>query len=568
MFMKREKGIWYDHIPAEKWTEEYPDMSLFAQLKENSQRYPDLPAMVFQNKKYTFRQMIASVEKLASSLIGYGIKKGDFVSIVSPNIPQATIMFYAVNRIGAVANMIYPLLSSDEIQQFVERTNSKAVFIPDVVYSRIANIRWNLPKQPKVIIAKIQDALPFYLKPLYALKNGKPLALNPEHDIIFWNDLLSYSEKTSAVLPADEGKADDLAVILYTGGTTGTQKGAMSSNFNYTSYTVQVFEACGVNCVGKRCLAVIPLFHGFGLAFNVHAMLANGACLYLVPTFDLKKCFKLIFGKKLNFIFGVPAFFEALTRCPEMDTADLSFIESLVSGGDVLRDKLQVRINSQLKKNGSKTEIRNAYGLTESLTGCCINPLFKNVIGSVGLPCPDNHAKIVAPGTVDEVPIGTDGELCLSGPVIMRGYYNDPEATAQVLKTHPDGKLWLHTGDIFCQDEEGYLYFRQRSKRIAINSGFNIYLSQVEDVVAKCSIVKDCCAVAIRDAAVGQYVGLYIILKEDIDESRAGETILEYCKKNLAAYAMPHEIRFVKEFPQTIMGKTDFKVLEEQINQK
>ena len=562
----RTKGIWYEHLTTGNWTEEYPDCSIFQQIKKHSEKYPSLPAMDFQGQKISYEETIKQIEKTAAGLLAYGIKKSDVVSIISPNIPQAIIMFYAINRIGAVANMIHPLLPSEEIKELIESAESVAVLIPDVVYDKIRNLKWNKPL--KVIIPRVIEALPLWLKPLYALKNRNKFIPDTAVENIFWSDLMVLAEKNSTVLPEDKGKADDLAVILYTGGTTGTQKGAMFNNYSFTCYAVQTSEAGGVVLQGKRCLGVLPLFHGFGIALNVHAMLAGGTCIYLVPVYDFNKCNALIFKKKLNFIFGVPSFFEALSRYPKMENNDLSFMEVLISGGDILSEKLQNRLNKQLKAGGAANPIRNAYGLTESLTGCCINPTFANVIGSVGLPCPDTYSKIVELGTTDEVPAGTDGELCLTGPTLTLGYLNNPEATTQILKKHNDGKIWLHTGDIFSKDENDYLYFKQRIKRMIISSGYNIYLSQVDDCVSMCAGVKQCCAVGIDDRLTGQNVGLFIIPDDNQNENELRNKITEHCRKHLAEYSQPKKIVFVDEFPKTKMGKADFRALENRINNK
>lgn len=566
--MIREKGIWYQNMDREKWIEKYPQCSMFEQLKNSSQNFPDYPAIDFQNKCLTFRQVLEKSEQLAKALILIGIRRGDIVSIISPNAPQGVLMVYALNRIGAVANMIHPLLSRSEIQHSVEETESVAVLIMDVIYEKISRIKWEMENPPQIIIAKVIDALPIYMKPLFQLKTKKKMELNDQHNNIYWNDLLKLGVNRNASLPSDSGSPEAVAVILYSGGTTGIPKGVMLTNYNLTCYAIQAFEASGMDTIGKRCLGVLPLFHGFGLALCVHTMLCAGTCVYLVPTYDFKKCNALIFRKKLNFLCGVPAFFESLSRYPDMESKDLSFIECLISGGDVLPVRLQKRINKQLKAGGSSASIREAYGQTESVTGCCINPEFHNVMGSVGIPCPDIESKVVEPGTIKGVAAGIDGELCLTGPNIMKGYYKNPEATNKILRQHEDGRIWLHTGDIFYKNEEGFLFFRQRMARMVVCSGYNVYLSQIERVVNNCSIVSESCAVSIEDRVVGSKIGLFIILNTSIEQVEAQELIMKFCRENMANYSLPHRIFFVEEFPRTKMGKVDYLKMENSINER
>ena len=564
--MKRSQGIWYHNLDPAKWVSEYPRCSMYEQLLRTAQAFLDLPALEFQNKSCTFRQLLSQIEETAHALRSIGIKQGDIVSIVSPNVPQGVIMVYALNKIGAIANVIHPLLSTKEIQHFVESTQSTAVLVLDVIYDRIAPITWNLPQAPKVIIAQLADALPLSLRLLYRFKSGRKTKPNPSHDVLYWKDLLQHSKANPVSCQHPAGDPGAVAIILYSGGTTGVQKGVMLTNYNMTCYAIQAFEASGMDTVGKKSLGVLPLFHGFGLALCVHTMLCAGTCVYLVPTYDFKKCNALIFRKKLNFLCGVPAFFESLSRYPDMDTKDLSFIDCLISGGDVLSARLQNRINKQLRAGGSSAEIREAYGQTESVTGCCINPIFGNVVGSVGIPCPDIDSKIVAIGTQEEVPVGEDGELCLSGPNLMLGYYQNQEATEKALQRHADGRVWLHTGDLFRKDDRGYLYFRQRLSRMIVCAGYNIYLSNIEDSLMQCSLVKNVCAVGIRDRILGSKVGVYIILHHPIEYQIAQQQIMEFCKQNMADYALPHRILFVEEFPLTKMGKTDYVTLEKSIN--
>lgn len=568
--MKRVKSIWYQYQNPDKWIDEYPEHSIFEQLRASSQRYTDLTAIEFQGRKYSYKQLIQSIEDVAAALVTIGIKKGDYISIITPNTPQALFMIYAVNRIGAVANMIHPLLSATEIQQFVENTNSAAILTLDMIYPKFAKIKWNTSKEPKMILARIVDALPWYAKPVYSAKNKLNLSFNPEHDVIYWNDLITLGKKENPVLPADDGKADDTAVILYSGGSSGTPKGVMITNLNINSLAMHTYDIGGIeDVVGKKSLAVMPLFHGFGLVICVHAMICLGFHVYLLPKYDFNECSKLIFKKKINCIYGVPGLYEALIRSQYIEKSDLSFMELLVCGGDKLPEKLQRRVNKILKKGGADAVLREAYGQTECVAGCSINPKFDTRIGSAGIAYPDVYFKIVKPDTQEELPDGEDGELCVSGPLVMKGYYKNEEATAKALQRHSDGKIWLHTGDMFSKDKDGYIYFRQRNSRMIICGGYNVYATQVEDAICTCPAVAQSCVVGVKDRIYGQKIAAFVVLNnKDADKEAVREKIMECCKNNLSEYSLPHEIIFRDELPVTNMGKMDYLSLEKEINSK
>lgn len=566
--MKREKSIWYNYQNPDKWVPEYPEYSFYEHLRRGSLRYPDLCAVEFQGKRYSYSQLINNIDIVAHSLMSIGIKKGDIVSIVTPNTPQALFMIYALNRIGAVSNMIHPLLSANEIQDFVENTDSVAILTLDMIYPKFAKIKWKTTKEPKMILAKIADALPWYAKPVYSAKNKLRLNFNPDHDVIYWNDFIVLGEKTKSVLPIDDGKADDTAVILYSGGSSGTPKGVMITNLNINSLALHTYDIGGIEDVaGKKSLAVMPLFHGFGLVICVHAMLSLGFHVYLLPKYDFNESSKLIFKKKINCIYGVPGLFEALIRSEYIDKADLSFMELLVCGGDKLPEKLQKRVNKLLKKGGADVVLREAYGQTECVAGCSINPKFDTRIGSAGIAYPDVYFKIVKPDTQEELPDGEDGELCVSGPLVMKGYYKNEEDTAKALQLHSDGKVWLHTGDMFSKDKDGYIYFRQRNSRIIICGGYNVYATQVEDAIDACPAVAQSCVVGLRDRVYGQKVIAFVVLNnKDADKEPVKDKIMECCKNNLSENSLPHEIIFREDLPVTNLGKIDYLSLEKEIN--
>lgn len=570
--MKRERNIWSDNHSTENFRPEYPEFSMVSLLKETADKYPDYYALNFQNKKITFAQMIEQIELVAQSLLASGVKKGYFVSVVAPNTPQALISVYAINRMGAVANMIHPLLSANEIKKFVEHVDSKAVITFDMLYPKLSEITWETTTKPVIVLARIADALPIYLKPLYLLKNKVEINPNPNHDVIYWNDFLKRGKQRKEPLPVDDGKGDDIAAILYSGGTTGIPKGVMIHNRAFNCMAVQAEEIKRdntKNAAGKKALALMPVFHGFGLAMCMHVMLYFGMQVFLVPKFDFKACTKLIFKNKINHVYAVPALFEAFSRSEEIEKRDLSFLEMVAFSGDKCSDKLHNRMNKYLKNGGSSEQMTEAYGLTECLSAACISPFFAHKQGSTGLPLPDNKIKICKIGTHEEVPRGEDGEICITGPTLMKGYYKNEAETKIALQQHDDGLTWLHTGDLGCMDEDGYLWYRQRHCKMIITSGYNIYPSQIEEVINGCNGVTVSCVVGIEDRSVGQRVVAVVQPTSiDADLESLRKRILEECKKNVAEYAMPREVVFREEIPRTAMGKVNFKALTAEMNSK
>lgn len=570
--MKRYPNVWSAHHGKDNFIPEYPDCSMFSFMEQTKNRHPDFTALEFQNNKMTFSEMFAQIELIAQSLLASGVKKGDYVSVVAPNTPQAVNMVYAINRIGAIANMIHPLLSQSEIKQLVENVNSKVMLTFDLVYPKIAEIEWKSPCNPLMIIAHISDALPFYLRAIYRFKAEKKIDYNPSHSTIEWKDFIQKGKMRKEVLPVDDGKGEDVAIILYSGGTTGLPKGVMLQNFAFNAMAVQASEIKPLDTkdtAGKRVLALMPVFHGFGLAMCIHVMLSFGCHLFLVPKFDYKACAKLIFKKKLSYIYAVPALYEALSRSEEIETADLSFMEMVAVGGDKCDKKLLARMNKYLEKGNSNARIIDAYGLTETVSGAIMNPFFALKEDSIGIPFPDNEVKIVKFGTQEELPAGEDGEICISGPTRMLGYYNNEEETARVLQKHEDGKIWVHTGDIGRMDEEGYVFYGQRHSRMIIVAGNNVYPTQIENVINQCDDVNTSCVIGVTGrASVQKIVAVVQPTSMDIDLEKLRKEIAAVCEKNVADYARPQEIVFREEMPKTAMGKVSFKKLIEEMEGK
>ena len=363
--------------------------------------------------------------------------------------------------------------------------------------------------------------------------------------------------------------ANDPAVILYSGGTTGVTKGILLSNLNFNALGAQIIATNPMFQPGDKMLTIMPMFHGFGLGVSVHSMLVNGGQCVLVPRFTPKTYADLLRKHKPNFIAGVPTLYEALLRVDGVDSLDLSCLKGVFSGGDSLSVELKKRFDQFLHDHGANISVREGYGTTECVTASCLTPIDEYREGSIGIPFPDTYYKIVKVGTEDEVPYGDEGEICLAGPTVMLEYVNHPEETAATRRVHADGLTWIHTGDLGMMDKDGFIYFRQRIKRMIITSGYNVYPSQIENILDAHDAVHMSCVIGVKDPYKMQKVKAFVMLKPGYEPTEATKKdILDYCRKKIAKYAMPYDIEFRDELPKTLVGKVAYRVLEDEESRK
>ena len=559
--------------PKAPWLKSLGDMpshldyfqgSLYEMVARVAEKYPDNVAFDFMGRPTTYRRMMENINQCAKALRTIGVREGDRVTIALPNCPQAIFMFYAVNRIGAIANMIHPLSSENEIQFYLNESKSVTVITLDQFYHKIEAIRQNT-SIVNVIIARIRDELSQPLKTGYMLTEGRKIQKIPaDAPVIMWGDFMRLGNACFWNYTVEK-KAEDPAVILYSGGTTGTTKGILLTNYNFNALAAQVIAVNPMFRPGDKMLAAMPVFHGFGLGVCIHTMLANGGRCLLVPRFTPKSYGKLIVKEKCNFIAGVPTLFEALLRLPSMEKADLSSLKGVFSGGDSLSIELKKKMDKFLYDHKCAIQVREGYGTTETVTACCLTPPHIYKEGSIGLPFPDTYIKIVKPGTDEELPYGQEGEILLSGPTVMREYIKHPEETAKTLRRHADGRTWVYTGDLGTMDDEGFVYFKGRAKRMIITSGYNVYPAQLENIIDACDLVQMSCVIGVKDDYRMQRVKAFVMLKPGVPQNEeTRETILAHCRKNIAKYAMPREIEFRDELPKTLVGKVAYRVLEEE----
>lgn len=556
---------WKDYMGEVPMHLEYFDGSMFEAVENVAKKYPNSIAFTFMGKSTTYRQMIREIEQCAKALKTIGVREGDKVTIAMPNCPQAIYMFYAVNLVGGIANMIHPLSAEKEIEFYLNASESVAAVTLDQFYNKFEKVR-ERTKVVNMIIASVRDALSPTIKAGYMLTEGRKIEKIPEDaPVIMWKDFMKLSHSCYYKTYKVKREGADPAVILYSGGTTGTTKGIVLTNKNFNALGQQVIAANPMFRPGDRMLAAMPLFHGFGLGVCVHTMLSQGGRCILIPRFTAKSYAKQIVKYHCNFIAGVPTLYEALLRLPSMENADLSSLKGVFSGGDSLSIELKKRFDKFLFDHHAVIQVREGYGTTECVTASCLTPTHMAKEGSIGLPFPDTYYDIVKPGTQESLPYGEEGEICISGPTVMMEYVGHPEETAQTLQTHPDGRVWVHTGDLGYMDDDGFIYFKQRIKRMIVTSGYNVYPSQLENVLDAHDLVQMSCVIGVPDSLKMQKVKAFVMLKPGLtpcDEYR--DILMNYCRKNIAKYAMPYEIEFREQLPKTLVGKVAYRVLEEE----
>ena len=552
---------------------DYPEGLLVDVVAETAIKHPNYIALEYYNSKITYKEFLEKIIECAKALKTLGVKEGDVFSICMPNTPTAIIMFYAVNMVGAVANMIHPLSSEKEIELYLNISKSNYILTIDIDYRKVTNII-NNTDVTKVIVSSAGDDLKGLPKTMYlifkadltkAVKKIKSVFLKAfqNREVITYKKFIKRGKNYYEDYGSSRGK-DDLAVILYSGGTSGKPKGIMLSNLNFNALAYGSHYMCDPSSLGDSVLSIMPIFHGFGLGECIHTPLHIGMKCILIPTFKANKMIKLIRKKKPNFFVEVPTLYEAIYNS-KIKKGDFASLNCIVSGGDVMDEENFDKYNKMFEENGSSAKIRVGYGLTEAAAATCLSPTGVHREGGIGVPFPDVLYKIVKIGTTKESKTGEDGEICISGPTVMMGYINEPEETANTLKKHSDGRVWLHTGDVGCMDKDGFVYFKSRLKRIIISAGYNVYPSYIELIINKHEYVASSTVIGVPDSYRGHVVKAFIVLKKEVKLNEEVEKeIKEYCEKHIAGYAMPRIFEFKKELPKTLVGKVAYTVLEEE----
>ena len=542
---------------------DYPDCSMVDMVMQSAEKWPDNVAYTYYGHKVTYKNFVKKIEKAARALKNYGVKEGDRVTICMPNTPEGITMVYAVNMVGAVCNMVHPLSSEKELEYYIKVADSRYVLVFDAVFDKIYKLR-DTAQLERIIVVRPSDGLGFLKQRMYKLLHVKKVRL-PANDsrVVLWEDFIANSYFYQGNVHEERG-GEDPAIIMYSGGTTGAPKGVLLSNLNVNAEALCDGAMIRQIVPGATVLSILPLFHCFGLGVCIHTPLCRGMGCVLIPAFSHKDFANIIKQNKPNFIVGVPTLFEALTNT-KLKPTDLDSVTAVICGGDALNQTLRDRVNKFLKDHGSDAKIRVGYGLTEGSGAVCLSPENAFADGIIGTPLPDMDIKVVKSNTFKQAKIGEEGEMCVSGPLVMMGYLNDDVETAQTLRIHEDGKLWLHTGDLGSLHDDGMLYFEQRLKRIIISSGYNIYPTHLESVINSHEAVLTSTVIGIDHPYKGQVPKAFIVLKEGYRPGKRLEReIRELLERNVPIYALPAAYEFRDKLPQTLVGKVAFRKLEQE----
>ncbi|MBR6949844.1 MAG: AMP-binding protein [Bacilli bacterium] len=559
----KEKHLWDKFYPKDKKIV-VPNMSLYEYIYSCNKDRQDNVALNYFNRKITYYELFNEIDLCARAMRSQGIREGDVVSVCMANTPEAVIAFYAISKIGAIANMIHPLSAEEEIKASLISTNSVMLVAINLTYEKINNIIEDTNVY-KTVIVSARDSMPKLMGiGYYLLEDHKVKTPKSNEKYIRWKDFMIKGSKYNSKVLVKTTK-DQPAVILHSGGTTGTPKNILLSNGNINVVPSQACISLPEIDDTDKMLTILPLFHCFGLVECLHFPLVTGGTAILVPKFDASRFDKLLSKYRPTIIPGVPTLFEAMIKNKHMQNVDLSNVKYVVSGGDTLPEEKNLAVNKFLKEHNCRHNIVQGYGLSETSGGCVFATSGTDLLGSSGIPLYGNDLKIISIDTREELEPNNIGEIMISGPSVMLGYLNNQEETNEVLEKDSRGKIWVHTGDMGYINEDGILFFVQRLKRLIIVSGYNVFPSHIEEIIDKHEAVLSCCVVGIPHPYKVQVPKAFIVLKDQYKiSSKIKRDIKEYCEKNLSKYMIPKEFEFRESLPKTMIGKVDYRSLEKE----
>ena len=540
-----------------------PASSLYQYLYDSNKDYLTDISIIYFNRKITYKQLFDNIDRVARSLLAIGVREKEIVSIAMPNIPEVVYAIYAINKIGAVANILHPLAGKQEFINYLNEVNSRVFIMFDGTYEIVKDALDDTSVQYSVVVSP-GESLSFPLKTLFQLKSRK---VKSSECCLSWKDFLA---KGCTIQETNRPRNNrELAVIVHTGGTTGNPKGVMLSDNNITSI-VSMVNQCFHAERQKRMLAIFPPFHGYSLINGMIEPLSLGVSLILIPKYEPRRQDKYFLRYKPNYMNQIPPYLLALLDNPGFNGRDLSFLEVVASGGDSLCPSNEQSLNEFFANHNSSARVSQGWGCTELGSSAVVNFGNISLVGSIGIPMSQIICKIVDPATLEEQKYGAEGEICVTGPSLMIGYYNNQKQTDEMIKIHSDGMRWLHTGDLGYIDENGFIFLKGRLKRIMITKGADgiptkLFPDRIERAILLHQNVNQCCVVGIPDEdRVNIPKAVIILTDKKVNQHIIEEEISTICRRELPSYMQPEIIKFVDNFPRTSANKVDYRKLAEE----
>ena len=553
---------WLKYYSKEDITEQLPKCSLYDYLYRNNKNHLGDIAISYFDNEISFGELFENIRETARAYLSLGVKAGDIVTVCSVTTPEIVYSFYAMDLIGAVPNMVDPRTSVDGIHEYISEVGSKLVCTLDAAYPKIREaIRGTDVK--KIVVASPSDSLSPIQRAFYRIKTRD--SNKYASDCVKWGDFIKNG--AGAVLKPVPYSSNHCGTIVHTGGTTGSPKGVMLSDDAFNALAFMYGKAKIDFRRQQKFLNVMPPFIAYGFSCGVHMPLSLGVTSVIIPNLDPKDLAGLILKYKPAHMTGVPLHFQVLSTDKRMKKADLSHLVNSGSGGDAITVGAEEEVNSFLRSHGSKYALAKGYGMTELCSSTCTCMGELNKPGSVGIPLVRNTVASFEPGTDNELNIGERGEICITGPTMMLGYYGKPEETANLLRKHSDGRVWAHTGDIGYIDQDGFVFIDARIKRMIIrHDGFKIFPSMIENVISLHPAVENCSVVATpnKDQPRGFLPYVHLVLKKDVRENQkqVKAEIIELCRQKLPEYMQPVGYKFCESLYYTPVGKVDYRKLE------
>lgn len=555
-----EEKVWMKYYKDGACDASLPKLKAFDYVLELNKYRMNEPALHYYGADISFKDLRRRVDAAARSFTALGVKAGEIVSFLSVSIPETIAAVYALNKIGAAANTIDPRLDVKTISKMIRESGSRFLFVIDVAFPKV-EVMMDEINQDLIVVQSAFRSLPTAKRIFKKLTTKNKVHLT--ENIIGWSEFIIKGVGTIYTEAPYNG--DALVAITYTGGTTGTPKGVMLTNDSMNSVAISFIYSDVHRQLGDRFLGIIPIFSAYGMVCGMHMPLCMNFTLVPVPNFVPTTIGKLVRTYRPNHIISTPVFIELLINSAEVQNMDLSFLYTLACGGDSMNEGLEKRLNEFRKKHNMKYPLAQGYGMSElsAAASFCVNRVYKE--GSVGIPSLNVNVGIFDAETGEELGYKEVGEVCVNGPSMMKGYFNKPEETANVMRKHDDGRIWIHSGDLGYIDEDGFLYIKGRIKRMITRfDGHKVFPINLESMISELPDVRNCAVVGTDDMinSQGQYPMALIEIVKGADKTKVCRDVFRYCELNAEERGRPVAVVSVEELPLTPMGKIDNKRLE------